>query len=189
MTVFCPCLSWRMNYYEIMFLGFIIIYISEWSSIIWEISSDAVPLRKTRALVHRRRGEGAGVLLKITVGVCSMLPESLNLPQSKIRNLPSFVSAFKRRVIERNIPYSRALIHNGQAYSVYTPKRGQKASHSLYNLSRSILQYIAYIRRYHFPWSNRTVRNKDMYTLSSRERKNSSIGNYTITSSCDNENL
>ena len=43
-----------------MFLGFIIIYISEWSSIIWEISSDAVPLRKTRALVHRRRGEGAG---------------------------------------------------------------------------------------------------------------------------------
>ena len=57
-----------MNYYEIMFLGFIIIYISEWASIIWEISSDAVPLRKTRALVHRRRREGAGVLLEITVG-------------------------------------------------------------------------------------------------------------------------
>ena len=159
--------------------GSIIIYISEWSSIIWQISSDAVPLRKTRALVHRRRREGAG----------AMLPESLTLPQSKIRNLPSFVSAFKRRVIERNIPYSRALIHNGQAYSVYTPKRGQKVSHYLFNLNRSILQYIAYIRRYHFPQTNWTVRNKYMYTLSSRERKNSSIGNYTITSSCDNENL
>ena len=118
-----------------------------------------------------------------------MLPESLTLPQTKIRNLPCLMSAFKKRVLERNIPYSRALIHNGQAYSVYTPKRGQKASHCLYNLSRSILQYIAYIRRYHFPWSNRTVRNKDMYALSSRERKNSMLGNYTITSSCDNENL
>ena len=62
-----------------------------------------------------------------------MLPESLTLPQTKIRNLPSLMSAFKRRVIERNIPYSRALVH------------------SLYNLSRSVLQYIAYIRRYHFP--------------------------------------
>ena len=119
-------------------------------------------------------GKGRGGLLEITVGECSMLPESLTLPQTKIRNLPSLMSAFKRRVIERNIPYSRALIHNGQAYSVYPPKKGQKASHPLYNLSRSILQYIAYIRRYHFPWSNRTVRNKDMYTLSSRERKNSS---------------
>ena len=80
-----------------------------------------------------------------------MLPESLTLTQTKIRNLPSLMSAFKRRVMERNIPYSRALIHNGQAYSVYTPKKGQKTSHSLYNLSRSILQCIAYIRRYHFP--------------------------------------
>ena len=83
-----------------------------------------------------------------------MLPESLTPPQTEIRNLPSLMSAFKRRVIERNIPYSRALIHNGQAYSVYPPKKGQKASHSLYNLSRSILQYIAYIRRYHFPRTN-----------------------------------
>ena len=91
------------------------------------------------------------VLLEFTVGVCSMLPESLTLTQTKIRNLPSLMSAFKRRVIEKNIPYSRALIHNGQAYSVCTPNRGQKASHSLYNLSRSIVQYIAYIRRYHFP--------------------------------------
>ena len=91
------------------------------------------------------------VLLEFAVGVCSMLPESLTLTQTKIRNLPSLMSAFKRRVIERNIPYSRALIHNGQAYSVCTPNRGQKTSHSLYNLSRSILQYIAYIRRYHFP--------------------------------------
>ena len=54
--------------------GSIIIYISDWSSIIWQISSDAVPLRKTRALVHRRRKEGAGVLLEITVVVCSMCP-------------------------------------------------------------------------------------------------------------------
>ena len=188
--MFCSCLSWRMNYYEIMFLGFIIIYISEWASIIWEISSDAVPLRKTRALVHRRRREGAGGTSRNKRwGVCSMLPESLTLPQTKIRNLPSLMSAFKRRVIERNIPYSRALIHNGQAYSVYTPKRGQRVSHYLYNLNRSILQYIAYIRRYHFPQTNWTVRNKYMYTLSSRERKNSSLGNYTIISCCDNENL
>ena len=128
-----------------------IIYISEWSSIIWEISSDAVPLRKTRALVHRRRRKWAGATSENYGGVCSMLPESLTLPQTKIRNLPFLMSAFKRRVIERNIPYSRALIHNGQAYSVHTPNRGQKASHSLYNLNRSILQYIAYIRRYRFP--------------------------------------
>ena len=153
--------------------GSIIIYISEWSSIICEISSDAVPLRKTRALVHRQRRERrGGVLLEITVGVCSMLPESLTLPQTKIRNLPSLMSAFERRVIEWNIPYSKALIHNGQAYSVYTPKRGQKTSHSLYNLGRSILQYIAYIRRSRsLSPTNWTVRNKYMFILSSRERK------------------
>ena len=52
-----------------------------------------------------------------------MLPESLTLPQTKIRNLPSLMSAFKRRVIERNIPYSKALIYNGQVYSNYPPKR------------------------------------------------------------------
>ena len=52
---------------------------------------------------------GEGVLLKITVGVCSMLPETLTLPQTKIRDLPCLTSAFKRRVIERNITYSRAL--------------------------------------------------------------------------------
>lgn len=83
-----------------------------------------------------------------------MLPESLTLPQTKIRNLLSLMSELRRRVIERKIPYSRALIHNGQAYTVYTPKRGQKASHSLYNLSRSILQNKAYITRYHFPRTN-----------------------------------
>ena len=166
----------------------IIIYISEWTSIIWEISSDVVPLRKTRALVHLRRREGAGGTSG-NYGGGVMLPESLTLPQTKIRNLPSLMSAFKRRVIERNIPYSRALVHNGQASSVYPPKRGQKASHSLYNRSRSILQYIAYIRRYHFPWTNWTVRNRYMYTPSSRERKNNKLGNYTITSCCDNENL
>ena len=49
---------------------------------------------------------GEGVLLKITVGVCSMLPERLTLPQTKIYDLPS---AFRRRVIERNKTYSRAL--------------------------------------------------------------------------------
>ena len=135
------------------------------------------------------KGGGGRYFSKLWWGVCSMLPESLTLPQTKIRYLPSLMSAFKRRVIERNIPYSRALIHNGQAYSVYTPKRGQKVSHYLYNLNRSISQYIAYIRRYHFPQTNWTVRNKNMYTLSSRERKNSSLGNYTIISCCDNENL
>ena len=48
-------------------------------------------------------GEGGG--LKITVGVCSMLPESLTLAQTKIRDLLCLTSAFKRRVTERNIPY------------------------------------------------------------------------------------
>ena len=45
--MFCPCLRWRMNNYRFMFLGF-----NYHISIIWEISSEAVPLRKTRALIH-----------------------------------------------------------------------------------------------------------------------------------------
>ena len=80
------------------------------------------------------------VPLEITVGVCSMLPQSLTLPQAKICNLLSLMSSCQ----ERNIPYSRALFQKGQAYSV-SPHIGVK-SHSLYNLSRRILQYIAYIR-------------------------------------------
>ena len=69
---------------------------------------------------------GEGLLLKITVGVCSMLPESLTLPQTKIRDLPCLTSAFKRRVTERNIPYSGALFQKGQANSVSLQKRGQQ---------------------------------------------------------------
>ena len=63
--------------------------------------------------------------MEITAGVCSMFTESLTLPQTKIRNLPSLMSAFKRRVIERNIPYSRALIHNGKL-TLFTLQKGVK---------------------------------------------------------------
>ena len=59
------------------------------------------------------------------MGVCSMLPESLTLPQTKIRNLPSLMSAFKRREIERNIPYSRALIHTDKL-TLFTLQKGVK---------------------------------------------------------------
>ena len=58
----CPCLNWRMNYYEIMFLLFkVIICTSERTSIIWEISGDAASFRKTKVLVQLGRGgEGRG---------------------------------------------------------------------------------------------------------------------------------
>ena len=81
-------------------------------------------------------GEGRGVLLKITVGVCRMLPESLTLPQTKIRDLPCLTLAFKRRVIERNITYSRVLFQKGKAYSVSLQKGVN--SHALYKPSRAI---------------------------------------------------
>ena len=71
----CPFLSWRMNYYEIMFLGFKSYHIISECLLIWEISSDAAPVRKTKELVQRGREEG--VLLHITVRVCSMLPVAL----------------------------------------------------------------------------------------------------------------
>ena len=73
-----------------------------------------------------------------------MLPESLSLPQPKIRNFPSPMSAFKRRVIERNIPYSRALIHNGQAYSVYTPKGAKGKSFPLQSKPFNLTVYSLY---------------------------------------------
>ena len=77
-------------------------------------SRDDVPFTEKKGTVPA----GKGILLKITVGVCSMLPESLTLPKTKIRDLPCLTSAFKRRVIERNITYSRVLFERGKAYSV-----------------------------------------------------------------------
>ena len=112
-----------------------IIYISERTSIIFLVIMRL--LRKTQVLVQREMGgEGGGVPAKITVGVCSMLPESRTLPQTKIRDLPCLTSALKRRVIQRNITYSRALFQRGEAYSVSLQKGVN--SRTLYNLSRAI---------------------------------------------------
>ena len=50
-----------MSYYEMMFLLFkVIIYISERTSIIWEISGDAASFRKTKVLVQLGRGGEGG---------------------------------------------------------------------------------------------------------------------------------
>ena len=117
-----------------------IIYISERTSIIFLVIMRL--LRKTQVLVQREMGGegggggGAAVPAKITVGVCSMLPESRTLPQTKIRDLPCLTSALKRRVIKRNITYSRALFQRGKAYSVSLQKGVN--SRTLYNLSRAI---------------------------------------------------
>ena len=100
--------SWRMNFYEIIFLVFKdYMYHIHQRVNLHNFSRDDAPFTENRGTGPA--GEGRGVLLKITVGVCSMLPESLTLPQTKIRNLPCHTSAFKRRVIERNITYSKAL--------------------------------------------------------------------------------
>ena len=114
-----------------------IIYISERTSIIFLVIMRL--LRKTQVLVQREmggEGERGWVPAKITVGVCSMLPESRTLPQTKIRDLPCLTSALKRRVIQRNITYSRALFQRGEAYSVSLQKGVN--SRTLYNLSRAI---------------------------------------------------
>ena len=95
-----------MNFYEIMLLvlkGYM--YHIHQRVKLQNFSRDDAPFTENK-------GTGPaweGVLLKITVGVCSMLPESLTLPQTKLRDLPCLTSAFKRRVIERNITYPRAL--------------------------------------------------------------------------------
>ena len=78
-----------------MFLLFkVIIYISARTSIIWEIFGNAASFRKTKVLVQL--GRGGGLPLEITMGVCSMFPESLTLPQEKICNLLSLMSALKK---------------------------------------------------------------------------------------------
>ena len=98
--------SWRMNFYKIMFLVFkgYIHHIHQRVNL-HNFSRDDAPFTENKGTGPA----GEGVLLKITVEVCSMLPESLTLPQTKIRDLPCLTSAFKRRVIERNITYPRAL--------------------------------------------------------------------------------
>ena len=125
--------SWRMNFYEIMFLVFKgYTYHIHQRVNLHNFSRDDAPFTENKGTGPA----GEGVLLKITVEVCSMLPERLTLPQTKIRDLPCLTSAFRRRVIERNITYSRALFHGGKAYSVSLQKGVN--SHTLYNLSRAI---------------------------------------------------
>ena len=98
--------SWRMNFYEIMFLVFKgYMYHIHQRVTLHNFSRDDAPFTENKGTGPA----GEGVLLKITVGVCSMLPETLTLPQTKIRDLPCLTTAFKRLVIERNITYSRAL--------------------------------------------------------------------------------
>ena len=125
--------SWRMNFYEIMFLVFKgYMYHIHQRVNLHNFSRDDAPFTENKGTGPA----GEGVLLKITVAVCSMLPESLTLPQTKIRDLPCLTSALKRRVIERNITYSRALLQRGKAYSVSLQKGVN--NHTLYNLSRAI---------------------------------------------------
>ena len=125
--------SWRMNFYEIMFLVFKgYMYHIHQRVNLHNFSRDNAPFTENKGTGPA----GEGVLLKITVAVCSMLPESLTMPQTKIRDLPCLTSALKRRVIERNITYSRALLQRGKAYSVSLQKGVN--SHTLYNLSRAI---------------------------------------------------
>ena len=125
--------SWRMNFYEIMFLVFKgYMYHIHQRVNLHNFSRDDAPFTENKGTGPA----GEGVLLKITVAVCSMLPESLTMPQTKIRDLPCLTSALKRRVIERNITYSRALLQRGKAYSVSLQKGVN--SHTLYNLSRAI---------------------------------------------------
>ena len=132
--VFVPySFSWRMNFYEIMFLVFKgYMYHIHQRVNLHNFSRDDAPFTENKGTGPA----GEGVLLKITVAVCSMLPESLTMPQTKIRDLPCLTSALKRRVIERNITYSRALLQRGKAYSVSLQKGVN--SHTLYNLSRAI---------------------------------------------------
>ena len=125
--------SWRMNFYEIMFSVFKgYMYHIHQRVNLHNFSRDDAPFTENKGTGPA----GEGVLLKITVAVCSMLPESLTMPQTKIRDLPCLTSALKRRVIERNITYSRALLQRGKAYSVSLQKGVN--SHTLYNLSRAI---------------------------------------------------
>ena len=94
--------SWRMNFYEIMSLVFKgYTYHIHQRVNLHNFSRDDAPFTENKGTGPA----GEGVLLKITVAVCSMLPESLTLAQTKIRDLLCLTSAFKRRVTERNIPY------------------------------------------------------------------------------------
>ena len=111
--------SWRMNFYEITFLVFKgYTYHIHQRVNLHNFSRDDAPFTENKGTGPA----GEGVLLKITVAVCSMLPESLTMPQTKIHDLPCLTSALKKRVIERNITYSRALLQRGKAYSVSLQK-------------------------------------------------------------------
>ena len=128
-----------MNFYEIMFLVFkgYMHHIYQRENL-HNFSRDNAPFTENTGTgpAGNGRGGGGGVPAKITVGVCSMLSESRTLPQTKIRDLPCLTSALKRRVIQRNITYSRALFQRGEAYSVSLQKGVN--SRTLYNLSRAI---------------------------------------------------
>ena len=72
-------------------------------------------------------GKGGGGGTSVNYGeVCSMLPESLALPQIKLHNFPSLMSAVKRRVTEGNTSYSRAWFQKEQL-TLFQSKKGSQA--------------------------------------------------------------
>ena len=74
--------SWRMNFYEIMSLVFKgYMYHIHQRVNLHNFSRDDAPFTENKGTGPA----GEGVLLKITVEVCSMLPERLTLPQTKIQ--------------------------------------------------------------------------------------------------------
>ena len=88
--------SWRMNFYEIIFLVFKdYMYHIHQRVNLHNFSRHDAPFTENKGTGPAGEGFAA----------CSMLPESLTLPQTKIRNFSSLMSVFKRRVIERNTPY------------------------------------------------------------------------------------
>ena len=105
-----------------------------------DVSSDAAPVRKTKGLVQRGREGGGGVTSVNYGGVCSMLPESLALPQIKIHNFPSCQETSDRR---KHIIF-KSLVSERTAY--FVSKQKGVTSHNLYNLRRAVLQFIVYIR-------------------------------------------
>ena len=114
--------SWRMNFYEIMFLVFKgYTYHIHQRVNLHNFSRDDTPFTENKGTGL----PGEGVLLKITVEVCSMLLERLTLPQTKIRDLPCLTSAFRRRVIERNNIF-KSLVSRRKSFLCFTPKRGQQ---------------------------------------------------------------
>ena len=115
--------SWRMNFYEIMFLVFKgYMYHIHQRVNLHNFSRDDAAFTENKDTGPT----GEGVLLKITVGVCSMLPESLTLPQTKTRNSPCLTSAFKRRGTERKYHIKEPCFRKDKLTLFHCKKRGQQ---------------------------------------------------------------